>query len=141
MIRGVHHTSISTGDFESALRFYPDLLGFEEMHSITWDVGSEVVDKIVGLKDSSARLVCLKAGDAFIEPFQYQTTEPEPGEPKRPVCNHGITHICLGVLDVDAVYERLRAAEIVFHCPPQNVEDGTIRTTYGRDPDGNVIDL
>ncbi len=141
MIRGIHHTSISTGDLERALRFYRDLLGFQEMHSIAWDIGSEVVDKIVGLKDSSARLVFLKAGNAFIELFQYQTPEPEPGDPKRPVCNHGITHICLDVVDVDAEYERLKAAGMVFHCPPQDVEDGTIRTTYGRDPDGNVIEL
>jgi hypothetical protein len=26
-----------------------------------------------------------------------------------------------------------------FHCPPQNL--GESRVTYGRDPDGNVIEL
>jgi hypothetical protein len=26
-----------------------------------------------------------------------------------------------------------------FHCPPQNL--GGARTTYGRDPDGNVVEL
>jgi hypothetical protein len=29
---------------------------------------------------------------------------------------------------------------MTFHCPPQDLGDG-IRTTYGRDPDGNVIEL
>jgi len=26
-----------------------------------------------------------------------------------------------------------------FHCPPQDV--GDLRATYGRDPDGNVVEL
>ena len=29
---------------------------------------------------------------------------------------------------------------MIFHCPPQEVEGG-IRATYGRDPDGNVVEL
>ena len=29
MIRGIHHTAISTGDLDRALEFYRDLLGFE----------------------------------------------------------------------------------------------------------------
>jgi len=28
---------------------------------------------------------------------------------------------------------------MTFHCPPQDL--GGVRTTYGRDPDGNVIEL
>jgi catechol 2,3-dioxygenase-like lactoylglutathione lyase family enzyme len=57
----------------------------------------------------------------------------------RPVCDHGITHICLDVVDIDTEYERLRAAGMTFHCPPQGV--GALRATYGRDPDGNVVEL
>ena len=29
MIKGIHHTAISTGDFERSLKFYRDLLGFK----------------------------------------------------------------------------------------------------------------
>jgi hypothetical protein len=43
------------------------------------------------------------------------------------------------VVDVDAEYERLKAAGMTFHCPPQGMSG--IRATYGRDPDGNVIEL
>jgi len=140
MIQGIHHTAISTGDFERSLRFYRDLLGFEEVFSSNWDVGTEMADKITGLKDSSARLVMLKAGNAFIELFQYKTPSPKPAEAARPVCDHGITHICLQVTDIDAEYERLKAAGMTFHCPPQDAGGG-IRATYGRDPDGNVVEL
>lgn len=140
MIHGIHHTAISTGDIERALRFYRDLIGFKEEWSSTWQVGTATVDKIVGLKDSSAQVVMLKLGDAHIELFQYATPHPKPGETNRPVCDHGITHLCLRVTDIDGEYERLKAAGMVFHCPPQVAGKG-FRATYGRDPDGNVVEL
>ena len=57
----------------------------------------------------------------------------------RPVCDHGITHICLDVADIDAEYERLKSAGMMFRCPPQGM--GGLRATDGRDPDGNVVEL
>lgn len=140
MIQGIHHTAISTGNLERALRFYRDLLGFEEVFTSAWETGTEVVDKIVGLQGSSAQVVMLQAGNACIELFQYTTPHPKLSEANRPVCDHGITHICLQVTDIDAEYERLRAAGMVFHCPPQMAGTG-LRATYGRDPDGNVVEL
>jgi glyoxylase I family protein len=140
MIRGINHVAISTGNLEGALAFYRDLLGLEVVFEAGWPSGTEVADKITGLKDSSARWVVLKAGNAIIELFQYESPPPKQGDPKRRVCDHGIAHICLDVTDVDGEYERLRAAGMTFHCPPQNL--GTaLRTTYGRDPDGNVVEL
>jgi len=140
MIQGIHHTAISTGDFDRALRFYCDLLGFKEVWSSSWRVGSEVVDRIVGLRGSSGRVAMLTAGNACVELFQYATPQPKQSEPQRPVCDHGITHLCLQVTDIDAEYARLSAAGMQFHCPPQNAGGG-MRATYGRDPDGNVVEL
>jgi len=139
VILGIHHTAISTGDIERSLRFYRDLLGFTEVFSSAWPVGTEATDRIVGLKDSSARVVMLRAGNACVELFQYATPEPKPGDMNRPVCDHGITHLCLQVSDIDTEYARLAAAGMRFHCPPQPA--GRLRVTYGRDPDGNVVEL
>ena len=140
MIKGIHHTAISSGDIKRSLRFYKDLLGFEEVFALNWEIGTKELDNITGLKDSSAQVVMLKAGNACVELFEYATPEPEPGDKNRPVCNHGITHLCLQVTDIDAEYARLKAAGMVFHCPPQAV-GSDIRATYGRDPDGNVVEL
>ena len=140
MIRGIHHTAVSTGNLERALAFYRDLLGLEVVLEAGWPSGTEVADKITGLKDSAARWVILKAGNAMIEVFEYQSPPPKPGDPRRPVCDHGLTHICLDVTHLEVEYERLKAAGMKFHCPPQDLGD-VFRTTYGRDPDGNVIEL
>ncbi len=140
MIRGIHHTAISTGNLERLLAFYRDLLGFRVLFDFAWPAGTEVADRITGLERSSARAVMLHAGNAIIELFEYASPTPHPGDPRRPVCDHGITHICLDVTDLDAEYARLQAAGMVFHCPPQDL-GMDLRTTYGRDPDGNVIEL
>ena len=140
MIAGIHHTAISTPDIERALAFYRDLLGFEEVFKLNWEVGDETLDAITGLRDSSARVAMLKANNACIELFQYASPTPVTPDGERPVCDHGITHLCLQVDDVDAEYERLCEAGMRFHCPPQGVGD-TLRATYGRDPDGNVVEL
>jgi catechol 2,3-dioxygenase-like lactoylglutathione lyase family enzyme len=140
MIRGIHHTAISTRNLERALGFYRDLLGFEMVFEFAWPEGAEIADQITGLKSSSARAAMLRAGNAFIELFEFASPPPVPGDPKRPVCDHGITHIALDVRDIDAEYARLSEAGMIFHCPPQDLGPGT-RATYGRDPDGNVVEL
>lgn len=140
MIRGIHHTAISTGNLNRMLAFYRDLLGFSILFESGWPAGTERADRITGLAESSARVVMLHTGNANIELFEYASPAPRPGDPHRPVCDHGITHICLDVKDLDAEYERLKAAGMTFHCPPQDL-GMDVRTTYGRDPDGNVIEL
>ncbi|MBV8362634.1 MAG: VOC family protein, partial [Deltaproteobacteria bacterium] len=81
MIRGIHHTAISTADLERSVRFYRDLLGFEEIFTSGWKQGAETADKITGLKDSSATLVMLKAGNVCIEIFQYASPQAKPADP------------------------------------------------------------
>ena len=144
MIRGVHHVAVATGDLDRLITFYTELLGFEVGTRGGWKVGNDVADAIVGLPGSSCRAATLKAGNLFIEVFEYQTPQGRPGDPDRPVCDHGYTHFALDVIDVDAEYERLSAAGMRFHCPPpprSAVSRGSVRATYGRDPDGNVIEL
>lgn len=140
MIRGVHHTSLSTNNFDRMVHFYRDLLGCSPVMELGWGAGNESADAVVGLKDTAVNCVLLRAGNMFIEIFEYLNPRGAPGNPARPACDSGLTHICFDVVDVDAEYERLRAAGIAFHTPPVDVH-GILRTTYGRDPDGNIFEL
>lgn len=137
MIRGIHHTGISTPDLDRFVEFYCGLLNFEVVNEFGWDVGSERFDAITDLEGSSARAAFLKLGNAFIEVFEYATPAPKAAEPNRPVSDHGITHVALLVDDVQAEYDRLKEAGVHFHAPPSE----TMRAVYGRDPDGNVFEL
>jgi len=139
MIRGVHHVAISTPNMERLLGFYRDLIGFEVVMSTEWPKGTEQVDSVLGLKNSSAKQTMLRLGNLCIEMFEFSSPEPAPMDPKRPVCNHGHTHMCFDVTDIEEVHARLVAAGIEFHVPPQDF--GSVKATYGRDPDGNVFEL
>lgn len=144
MIRGIHHVAITTPDIDRLIAFYRDDIGMEVMRDSGWSVGSDRIDTLVGLSGSSARTATLKLGNAYLELFEYMTPVGHPGDPDRPVNDAGYTHFCLDVTDIDDEYERLVAAGMRFHCPPppaSAIGSGNLRSTYGRDPDGNVIEL
>ena len=143
MINDIQHTAISTGDMERALAFYRDLLGFEVLSDTSWEKGSEQtanVERLMELDGVAFRVAMLRLGTSQLELFEFDSPVPTPSDPNRPVCDHGITHICLSVTDIDSEYERLERAGMRFHCPPVDFGGGTV-ATYGRDPDGNVVEL
>ena len=139
MIMRFHHAAISTPDLKRAVRFYTELIGCHEAWSFSWESGSAAADAMTGLKDSAANAVMLKLGDSFLEIFEFSSPQAAPGNPERPVCDHGITHVCLQVEDLHAEYERLKAAGMHFLSSPLTQESGYV--IYGRDPDGNVVEL
>lgn len=140
MIVGIHHVAISTPDAARLSAFYCDVLGFEPAFDQTWRQGSAVADAILGLDGTAARQVLLRAPGVYLELFEFHAPPPRPRDPARPVCDHGITHLCLDIEDLDAAYARLRGLGVPFHSPPQDLGGG-VRTCYARDPDGNVVEL
>jgi catechol 2,3-dioxygenase-like lactoylglutathione lyase family enzyme len=99
---------------------------------------------IVGYPDAHARMAHLvfPGNGHRIELVQYLTPEPrgDPGEPR----DVGITHVCLVVPDLDAIYGRLREAGTDFYSPPVDVDAGANaggRALYLRDPDGITVEL
>ncbi len=141
MIRGIHHVAISTPNLERIVAFYRDIIGAEVVYEGGWQRGSDVIDGIVGLKNSEARQAMLKLGNAYLEFFEYVSPAGAPKKPDYGVNDHGYTHFALDVQDIDAEYERLSRGGMTFNCPPPNFPGGAIRATYGRDPDGNVIEI
>jgi glyoxylase I family protein len=140
MIRGIHHVALHTPNFDKMVKFYKDAFGFEPATSqISWK-NSPVVDAIVGLKGSAARMQMLKAGNCFLELFEY--TAPEGGRkdpPLRPH-DHGYTHFCVDVTGIAEEYTRLKALGMTF-MNPEPVVAGDTLTVYGKDPDGNLIEI
>lgn len=139
-INGIHHVAVSTQDMERSLAFYQKLLGAQICFDGGWPQGTELADTVTRLKDSSCRQVMLRIGNAYLEIFQYHSPTPNPVDPARLVCDHGWTHLCLDVTDVDSEYQRLLAAGVETHSEPQWVADG-VKTLYVRDPDGNVLEM
>ena len=140
MLLGLHHVAISTPDVERLLGFYRDQLGMQVAVDQSWEEGVALADTVLGLQGSAGRQLLLRLGNAYLELFQFTSPAARPGDPDRPVCDHGFSHLCIDVDDVDATYEKLRAAGVRFHSPPQDLFPG-VRTCYSRDPDGNVVEI
>ena len=138
MINGINHVAISTGNFERSLGFYRDLLGMEVLFNGKFE--GEIYDRITALENTGGRVALLRIGNAQIELFEFSDAQAKTSDPKRPVCDHGITHICFDVDDIEKEYMRLKEAGVVFHCVPLEFSEET-KATYGRDPDGNVFEL
>lgn len=137
MIRGVHHLAISTPDIARFVDHYQRWFGFERAGAGGWEPGNERIDTMVGLQDSAARYEMIRLGNLYIEVFEYAAP---PGETVHPrMCDHGITHLCLYCDDVFAEYERLKGLGMAFNGPPGG--SAATRATYGRDCDGNVVEL
>lgn len=103
MIRGIHHTSISTQDFERLVAFYRDVVGLELVASYGWDRTSpdaENLDKIVGLKGSSTESALFRTGNTHLEIFRYVTPVGKQPIPDRPACDAGLTHVAFDVIDI-----------------------------------------
>lgn len=137
MILGLHHTAVATADLERFVDHYQRWFGFERVADGGWDSGNERIGRMVQLPGSSARYAMLRLGGYYIEVFQY--LDPDGVRMERRMCDPGLIHICLCVDDVWAEYHRLSALGMEFHCPPGGSE--TMLATYGRDCDGNVVEL
>lgn len=138
MIIRINHTGISTGNFDRSLHFYRDLVGMEVL--VDTEFSGELYDRITALEDACGRVALLALGDAQIELFEFSSPSAKKGDPDRPACDHGITHICFDVEGIEEEYARLKSAGVEFHCAPLDF-GGRVKATYGRDPDGNIFEL
>lgn len=139
MILGVHHPALSVPDIEAAVRFYCEILGFEVVMQAEIPSGIEPLNHAFGISDAGCKVRMLRKGNSCIEIFEFQDSETPVQDPKRPVHQHGITHICLAADDYVDDYKHLEANGVVWNSAPVGGE-GT-RWAYGRDPFGNVIEL
>jgi len=134
----IDHVGIAVVDMQRTIHFYRDLLGMELVEQDEVD-RQPPYDRIFGLENVKAKGAMLKLGSMQIELFQFEHPRGPAAQRHRPVNVPGIYHICFVVKDIDKDYERLEAAGVPFHYPPQDF--GIAKAAYGRDPDGNVFEL
>jgi catechol 2,3-dioxygenase-like lactoylglutathione lyase family enzyme len=119
-------TSVLVDDQEKALRFYTDVLGFIKkadvpMGQFRWltVVSPDAEDGV----------------ELLLEPDQH----PAAGPFKRALVADGIPFTSFGVEDVQAEFDRLRAAGVHFTQPP--VAMGPVTTAVLDDTCGNLIQI
>jgi catechol 2,3-dioxygenase-like lactoylglutathione lyase family enzyme len=139
MIRGIHHVAVHVRDMERMIRFYADAFGFEVVGEPFGWSDSELIDRIVDVPRSAARGAMLRAGNCYLELFQYSAPPPSSTRPLQPF-DRGYTHFCVDVTDIASEYERLKGLGMTFN-QPGAIDVGHVKSVYGRDPEGNLIEI
>ena len=137
MIVGLHHIAIGVSDLDKALKFYIEGLGFEIVQQGVFD-NDPTANQAIGLDAIKAKMVMLKAPNAFVELWQY--SHPVPEDLRSRPCDYGYPHIALQVDDIQKEYDRLKAHGMEFVGKVVQFGDSA-SAIYGRDPCGNIIEL
>ena len=138
MIRGIHHVAVHVHDLDKMVRFYKDAFGFELVgEPFGWEA-NDFIDRIVDVPNSAARGAMLRCGTCYLEMFEYSRPK---GETKaRNATDKGYTHFCVDVTEIEQEYERLKSLGMSFG-QPAPIDVGHVKTIYGRDPEGNLIEI
>lgn len=140
MIRGIHHIGINCRDIERMKRFYREAFAFEPVdeEGFAW-ADMEVMDHIVDVPGSAAKGCMLRAGTCYLELFEYSAPDSDLGRPLRPF-DRGYTHFCIDVTDIANDIAHLKSCGMTFN-ERDFVDVGHVKTLYGYDPEGNVIEV
>lgn len=146
MIKSIAHVAVSTLDLERSRAFYEQLLGLSVVADFYLD--DRGIDNVVQIDNARLHILMLATPDdpsgAVVELTHYETPKGKPMPADFRYNNVGVTHICFWVDDVDADYQRLSKAGVVFNSEPQTVDVkgiGTVKAAYFRDPDNNSLEL
>lgn len=119
-------TSVPVDDQEKALKFYTEVLGFQKKTDIP--LGEARWLTVVSPEDPNGT-------ELLLEPDSHPAVRPL----KRALVDDGIPYTSFAVKDVQAEYERLKAAGVQFTQPP--VEMGPVTTAVLDDTCGNLIQI
>jgi len=138
MIKRLAHVGLSVVSLERSIEFYGKALDMLILE-IEGFSGPQY-EAIMRVENARGRLAILQTSQLQLELFEFSFPTPRPALVTRPVCDHGITHFCIEVTDINGVCEKLRSAGATLHSTPI-LFFGTTWATYARDPDGNVFEV
>lgn len=139
MITQIRHTGLVVANLQSALHFWCDVLGFRVVKQM--DESGPHIDAMMGLKDVRLTTAKLVAPDErMIELLHFKSHPDSPVWEGTPYST-GFTHMALTVANLTASCEKLKREGVVFSAPPQLSPDGAVKVTYGKGPEGVLLEL
>lgn len=130
------HMSINVADFEGAMAWYQNVLGFEV--EVSWRVAALDGKRLAYLVKNDARIE-LVAADPGADGLAPATSFPEH------FGRTGYGHFCFSVEDVDAALAELEAKGVPTFVKAETYAlDGTEyerRVGFVQDPEGNVLEF
>lgn len=119
------HTMLRVGNLERSISFYTSFLGMKELRRTEVPDGKYTL-VFVGYGDEKSHTVLELTYNWGVEQYEIGTA---------------FGHLALGVPDIYAACERLRAAGVKIAREPGPVKFGTTVIAFIEDPDGYKIEL
>ena len=119
------HTMLRVGDLERSIRFYSENLGMSELRRADVPDGKYTL-VFLGYGDEQSHTVLELTYNYGVEHYEQGTA---------------FGHLALGVADIHATCEKLRAAGTKITREPGPVKFGTTVIAFIEDPDGYKIEL
>lgn len=129
----VNHVGLRVRDLDTSIRFY-EALGFEQ--SLAMDVPDESVHRLVRVPAPvGLRAVYLVNGPFVLELLGF-SEHPPAARPERVLTDAGLTHLSIGVDDLEA------AKDLVAANGGAVLDDTDVgAAVMVRDPDGQLVEL
>ena len=138
MVTHVRHSGIVTDDLESSLKFYRDLLGFEEVRRM--EESNPFIETVLGVKGVDVTTIKMSdSGGGQIELLYFKSHLEK--RSKREINDIGISHVAFTVDDVNQLYGQLKKSGIAFISSPMLSDDGGATVAFCRAPEGTFIEL
>jgi lactoylglutathione lyase len=119
------HTMIRVGDLDRSVKFYTELLGMKELRRRDVPEGKYTL-AFVGYGDESSNAVIELTYNYGVEKYELGTA---------------FGHLAIGVPDIKAAVEKVRASGGKVTREPGPVKFGTTVIAFVEDPDGYKIEL
>jgi catechol 2,3-dioxygenase-like lactoylglutathione lyase family enzyme len=132
------HVSITTPDIDRAVGFYERLTGAEARRSGRLGPNPKI-DQVTNLSGAEVSGAWLPVGNVQLEFWQYHEPAASGLDKDRSISDPGYSHFAFEVDDLAA--ERARAEQLGMVFQGEPISMGGISATYGRDPDGIVVEF
>ena len=139
MLKATRHVGIVVRDLEAMLAFYRDFLRLEVQ--IDFREKGEFIDTIQALDGVDLRMVKLSLPDGSLIELLCDDGHPPAELSPRRLCDPGLGHVAFTVEDVEEMYREFRTRGFETLSAPVTSPDGKARLFFGRDPEGNLLEL
>jgi catechol 2,3-dioxygenase-like lactoylglutathione lyase family enzyme len=127
-LRGVQHVSSTVRDLNETLTWYRDVLGVEPFMTMQAD-GPELS---AGLRVPGSELdvAFLDIGGTWVELIEYVKPDDTRDDVALRRCDHGASHVCFEVDDIQTAYEHLKAQGVDCYNEPTYVPAGPLEGAW-----------
>ena len=133
------HIGICVSELERSLRFYRDVLGFQEVSRLA--MKGEITERLLEIAGGELQAVYLQLDGTCIELLYYPAAGHTAGATPRPMNQLGLTHLSLKVKDLAAVVAAIeQAGGLHLEHTLIDLESGS-KAGFITDPDGLRIEL